>query len=320
MIRGAAGYVVNDYEWALTLERTGRSEREIAAACAAVIITKGEQGSTIRSGDRVIEIPPVRAAQDRRSDGLWRRLSRRPPARARPRSPVGDRRASREPAGRLSGRGRGNAEHALRAAGAARPLRAGVRNAARLMANGSYVRPRKRDLAAIAFAGSLPVPWIALHNFPGLELPSEFVAVAAGLAILGGAFLLSWATELAERDIPQALAILVPRAGERAARIRGRPALRLEGRQGPQLRRLRGRQHDGREPAADRARLGRRGLDRLSPQPQRRARDPHPPAARDALPGVGHALLVPDSHQGHHQPLRRRGAARHLLRSTRTRP
>ena len=61
MIRGSAGYVVNDYEWALTLERTGKSEREIAADCAAVIITKGEQGSTIREGGRVIEIPPVRA-------------------------------------------------------------------------------------------------------------------------------------------------------------------------------------------------------------------------------------------------------------------
>jgi len=61
MIRGAAGYVVNDYEWALTLERTGRSEREIEAACAAVIITKGEQGSTIHEGSRVHEIPPVRA-------------------------------------------------------------------------------------------------------------------------------------------------------------------------------------------------------------------------------------------------------------------
>jgi adenosine kinase len=63
MIRGSAGYVVNDYEWALTLERTEKSEREIAAACAAVIITKGEQGSTIREGGRVIEIPPVRAGK-----------------------------------------------------------------------------------------------------------------------------------------------------------------------------------------------------------------------------------------------------------------
>jgi adenosine kinase len=63
MIRGSAGYVVNDYEWALTLERTGRSEGEILGACAAVIVTKGEQGSSIHEGERVIEIPPVRAAK-----------------------------------------------------------------------------------------------------------------------------------------------------------------------------------------------------------------------------------------------------------------
>jgi adenosine kinase len=63
MIRGAAGYVVNDYEWALTLERTGRGEREIQAACEAVIVTKGEQGSTVHEGGRAIEIPPVRAAK-----------------------------------------------------------------------------------------------------------------------------------------------------------------------------------------------------------------------------------------------------------------
>jgi adenosine kinase len=63
MIRGAAGYVVNDYEWALTLERTGKDAQAIAKACAAVIITKGEHGSTIREGEREIEIPPVRAAK-----------------------------------------------------------------------------------------------------------------------------------------------------------------------------------------------------------------------------------------------------------------
>jgi adenosine kinase len=63
MVRGSGGYVVNDYEWALTLERTGRSEQEITEACAAVIITKGEQGSTIREGGRVIEIPAVRAGK-----------------------------------------------------------------------------------------------------------------------------------------------------------------------------------------------------------------------------------------------------------------
>ncbi len=76
------------------------------------------------------------------------------------------------------------------------------------MAGESYARSRRRDLVAIAGAATLTVPWIALHHFPGLDLPSELIAVAAGVAILGGAFLLSWAAELAERDIPQSLAIL----------------------------------------------------------------------------------------------------------------
>ena len=69
------------------------------------------------------------------------------------------------------------------------------------MESGGYTRPRKRDLTALALAGALPIPWIALHNLPGLELPPDLVAVAAGVAILGGAFLLSWATELAERHV-----------------------------------------------------------------------------------------------------------------------
>ena len=70
-------------------------------------------------------------------------------------------------------------------------------------------RSRKRDVAALVGAASLPVPWIAAHAFDGLGLAAEAVAILAGLAILGAAFLLTWATELAERDIPQALAILV---------------------------------------------------------------------------------------------------------------
>jgi len=63
MIEGAAGYVVNDYEWAMTQERTGLSEADISARCETVIVTRGEQGSTIREGERVVEIPPVPAAQ-----------------------------------------------------------------------------------------------------------------------------------------------------------------------------------------------------------------------------------------------------------------
>ena len=62
MLEGAAGYVVNDYEWAMTLERTGLAEDEVCARCETIIITRGEQGSTIREGERVLEIPPVPAA------------------------------------------------------------------------------------------------------------------------------------------------------------------------------------------------------------------------------------------------------------------
>jgi len=63
LIQGAAAYIVNDYEWSLTLERSGCSEDEVVSLCDAVVITKGEQGSTIRQGDESIEIPPVAAAK-----------------------------------------------------------------------------------------------------------------------------------------------------------------------------------------------------------------------------------------------------------------
>ena len=77
----------------------------------------------------------------------------------------------------------------------------------------------------------------------------------AGLAILGGAFLLSWATELAERDIPQSLALLV------LALVSVLPEYAVDlhfawaaGRS--PVRPLRRRQHDRCESAADRPRLG----------------------------------------------------------------
>jgi adenosine kinase len=60
LIDGAAGYFVNDYEWKLTLEQTGASESEIAARCASVIITFGDEGSEIRSGGKALRIPPVK--------------------------------------------------------------------------------------------------------------------------------------------------------------------------------------------------------------------------------------------------------------------
>jgi cation:H+ antiporter len=48
-----------------------------------------------------------------------------------------------------------------------------------------------------------------VHNGGSAEPAAEWVAAMTGTAILGGAFLLTWATELAERDVPQAAAILI---------------------------------------------------------------------------------------------------------------
>jgi len=70
LIEGAAVYVVNDYEWALTLERTGLDEDAIAERVGAVVVTLGEKGSRVRRGalkagvevsEARSEIPTVRA-------------------------------------------------------------------------------------------------------------------------------------------------------------------------------------------------------------------------------------------------------------------
>jgi adenosine kinase len=72
MIEGAAIYVVNDYEWALTREKTGLDEDAIAERVGAIIYTRGGQGSVVRRGSgsaQVVvsqertQIPVVRAEQ-----------------------------------------------------------------------------------------------------------------------------------------------------------------------------------------------------------------------------------------------------------------
>jgi cation:H+ antiporter len=55
----------------------------------------------------------------------------------------------------------------------------------------------------------LPMPWLAQFLLGGMPFVPEVTAPATGLAILGAAFLLSWSTELAERDLPQSLALLI---------------------------------------------------------------------------------------------------------------
>jgi adenosine kinase len=60
---GARVYVVNDYEWALTLERTGRSEAELAERVGAIVVTRGAEGSTLLEDGRRTTVPPVKAEQ-----------------------------------------------------------------------------------------------------------------------------------------------------------------------------------------------------------------------------------------------------------------
>jgi len=71
-ITGAAVYIVNDYEWELTRQKTGLDEDAIAERVGALVVTRGEDGSLLRRGgldvglqmerDR-IEIPPVKATE-----------------------------------------------------------------------------------------------------------------------------------------------------------------------------------------------------------------------------------------------------------------
>lgn len=52
----------------------------------------------------------------------------------------------------------------------------------------------------------LCLQWLLLH-FAGVHLAPHYEALSAGIAIFGAAFMLSWAAELAQLDIPQSLAI-----------------------------------------------------------------------------------------------------------------
>ena len=71
-LSGAAVYIVNEYEWELTREKTGLDEDAIAERVGALIVTRGEEGSLLRRGgldcgitmenDRS-EIEPVKASE-----------------------------------------------------------------------------------------------------------------------------------------------------------------------------------------------------------------------------------------------------------------
>lgn len=58
----------------------------------------------------------------------------------------------------------------------------------------------------IGSTNALCLQWIIVH-FSGGHPPPHWQALSSGVAIFGAAFILSWAAELAQKDIPQALAV-----------------------------------------------------------------------------------------------------------------
>jgi cation:H+ antiporter len=72
----------------------------------------------------------------------------------------------------------------------------------------SRVGSTTSSLLPLFAAVLLPVPWLVIR-FGGVGASAPLVSILTGLAILGAAFLLSWAAELLQLDVSQSLALAV---------------------------------------------------------------------------------------------------------------
>ncbi|MGE0826465.1 MAG: sodium:calcium antiporter [Candidatus Binatia bacterium] len=59
---------------------------------------------------------------------------------------------------------------------------------------------------SLFFAVALQLQWLVLR-FAGIHVAPEWEALSSGISIFGAAFMLSWAAEVAQLDIPQSLAL-----------------------------------------------------------------------------------------------------------------
>jgi cation:H+ antiporter len=64
----------------------------------------------------------------------------------------------------------------------------------------------RRDWVWLGLVSLFPIGWFVAH-FGGLVTSHHWVSLVSGLGIFGAAFLLSWACEVAQLDIPRALAL-----------------------------------------------------------------------------------------------------------------
>jgi len=58
-LRGSAITICNDYEFELIRQKTGYGEDAVVSRTGALIVTRGEHGSTVRQGDAEIAVPAV---------------------------------------------------------------------------------------------------------------------------------------------------------------------------------------------------------------------------------------------------------------------
>jgi len=63
LLDGADVYVVNDYEWQVTLEKSGLAAEEIDLRVGAVVITRGEKGCLLRQAGEEIQVDPAAAEE-----------------------------------------------------------------------------------------------------------------------------------------------------------------------------------------------------------------------------------------------------------------
>jgi len=69
-ISGASVLICNDYEFELIRQKTGLSEADVVAGADALIVTKGEKGSTILTRDGSFDVPSVKPSREADPTGV----------------------------------------------------------------------------------------------------------------------------------------------------------------------------------------------------------------------------------------------------------
>ena len=197
---------------------------------------------------------------------------------------------------------------------------------------------------AIALVAALPGTYLGAAAYLGLphpELAPPLAALVYGIAIIGAAFVLSWAAEAAQVDISAGLALAVlallavlPEYAVdfvfsfQAGQIYAAEGTCPPAEDGSTTLRSRAGQHDRRQPGARRRRVAAGGGCRHARRPalaaprRRRQRDDPPGLRPDAAGALGggrlprhrHAVLADAAAAAHAHARRRRGPGRDLLR------